>query len=273
MKKSWLIGCGVVGILGVGVCVSLVALFVGGIFALTRPVVDASEQFLALLGQGKIAEAYASTADGLHAQQDEDSFTGAVKQLGLTEYSSVSWHNRQVENQDGTAEGTVTTKSGDTRPVTIRLVREGGRWAVAGVRYGGLDLLGIKPSPPVPTGADLERMVAEALLGFNQAVRARDFTAFHDTLEDGWKKEITPQQLRQAFQVFIDNDVDIGPIKDVKPQLSPPAAVNDKGVLAVAGHYPTQPSQVWFKLKYGHGGGGWKLKGIAVNVGKGDTAE
>ena len=48
------------GILGLGLCVALGAVFVGGIFALTRPVVDASEQFLALLGQGRIADAYES---------------------------------------------------------------------------------------------------------------------------------------------------------------------------------------------------------------------
>ena len=65
-------------ILGVGLCAGLVVLFVVGLFALTRPVVDASEQFLALLGQGKIAEAYASTASSLRARQDEASFAAAV---------------------------------------------------------------------------------------------------------------------------------------------------------------------------------------------------
>jgi hypothetical protein len=157
MKAGWLIGCGIAGVLGVGLCAGLVALFVVGIFALTRPVVDASEQFLALLGRGQIAEAYASAADGLRAQQDEASFTGAVHQLGLTEYSSASWHSREIENQYGTAEGTVTTKSGGTKPVFVRLVWEGGKWAVVGVRYGGVDLMTVKAPPPVPPAAELER--------------------------------------------------------------------------------------------------------------------
>src|SRR5436305_7804796 len=105
-RGSW-IGCGITSILGAG----LVAIFVGGIFAITRPVVDASEQFLALLGEGKIAEAYASAADGLRARQDEASFAAAVRQLGLTDFASVAWHSRQIENSDGTAAGTVATKS------------------------------------------------------------------------------------------------------------------------------------------------------------------
>jgi hypothetical protein len=272
MKKNWLIGCGIAGILGIGLCAVLGVLFVGGIFALTRPVVDASEQFLDLLGQGRVAEAYASAADGLRARQDEASFAAAVGQLGLTDYSSVSWHNRQVENRDGTADGTVTTRGGGTKPISVRLVREGDRWAVVGVRYGGVELAAIQTPPPVPPEAELERMAAEALLGFNRAVRARDFTAFYDTLADVWKRETTPQRLRQTFQEFIDKDIDIDPVKDVKPQVVPPA-VNDKGVLVVAGHYPTRPSRVRFELEYARERGSWKLTGISVSVGKGDTAE
>jgi hypothetical protein len=273
MKKGWLIGCGVAGVLGIGLCVGLVVLLVGGVFALTRPVADASEQFLALLGQGRVAEAYASAADGFRAQQDEASFAGAVKLLGLTDYSSVSWHNRRVENQEGTAEGTVTTKGGGTRPVAVRLVREGGRWAVAGVRYGGVELAAAPAPPAVPPEAELERMAAEALAGFNGAVRARDFTAFYGALADVWRRETTPQQLQAVFQEFIDKDIDIGPVANVRPQFAPPPAVNDKGALVVAGHYPTRPSRVRFELKYARENGGWKLMGISVSVGKEGPAD
>src|SRR4051794_28393997 len=103
MRKGWAVGCGIAGILGAFVCAGFGILFfggvvgiLGGVFALTQPVVDASDEFLGRLGQGRIAEAYASTADGYRAQQDEPSFTAAVKQLGLTQYSSVSWQNRQL---------------------------------------------------------------------------------------------------------------------------------------------------------------------------------
>jgi hypothetical protein len=273
MKKRALIGFGIAGILGIGALAGLVALFVGGIFALTRPVVDASEQFLTLLGQGQIAEAYASTADGFRARQDEAWFTQDVKQIGLTDFASVSWHSRQIENQAGTADGTLTTKSGGTRPVSVRLVREKGRWAVDGVRYGDVELASIRIAPPVPPAAELERMVTEALLGFNEAVRTRDFTAFYGKLSDVWKKQTSPEDMQQTFQVFIDKDIDIGPIASVKPQVTPAPAVKDNGVLVVAGHYPTQPARVRFELEYVHERAGWKLLGISLGVGKGQNGD
>ena len=157
MKKRLLIGCGIAGLLGIGLCAGLAAFLVGWAFAVSQPVADASEQFLALVGQGKVAEAYASASDGVRAEQDEASFTQAVKQLGLSDYSSVSWDSRQVENREGTAEGTVTTRSGGTYRVCVRLVYEGGRWAVAGVRYGGVELVAIQVPPPVPPEAEAER--------------------------------------------------------------------------------------------------------------------
>jgi hypothetical protein len=296
MTKRGLIGCGIVGLLGLGGCVGLGVVFVGGVFALTQPVVDASEQFLSSIGRGKTAEAYAAAAEGLRARLDEASFAAAVRQLGLTDYAAASWHSRTIENQEGTAEGSVTTKAGGTRPISVRLVREGGRWAVLGVRYGGVDLVTATARPPAPpgagpgpsggaeraaakappavtSGAELERMAEEALLNFNQAVRAKDFTAFYGTLADAWKAETSPQQLRQAFREFIDKGVDIGAIKDVKPRLAHPAAVNGRGLLVIAGHYPTRPSRVGFELKYAREAGVWKLAGITVEVGNGGGSD
>jgi hypothetical protein len=262
-----MISYGVAAVAGIGLCVALGFLFVGGVFALTRPVVDASENFLAQLGRGELAEAYAAAADGLRARQDEASFVGAVEQLGLTEYARASWTRRGIENQEGSAEGTVFTKGGVAKPIALQLVREGGRWAVVGVRYGGVDLATVQASPAVPPGPERERLVAESLLGFNGAVRARDFTAFYRTLSELWKKETTPKQLQQTFQVFLDRDIDIGPVKDLKPRIAR-ASVNDRGVLAVAGHYPTRPSRVQFDMEYVRESGAWKLSGITVNVGK-----
>ena len=83
-----------------------------------------------------------------------------------------------------------------------------------------------------------------------------------------WKKQTNPERLRQIFQEFIDKNIDIGGIKDIKPRVAPVAGVSDKGVLVIAGRYPTQPSQVRFELKYANERGSWKLMGIAVSVGK-----
>jgi hypothetical protein len=147
MSKGMWLGCGIVGAIGVLICAGVVALVSFGVFGLlefTKPVAQGAEDFLGLLGQGKTAEAYAGAAAGLRATQDEASFTNAVNQLGLSDYSSVSWHSRNRTNQEGTVEGTVTTKKGASFPVTVHVVEEDGKWRVAGLRASGADLTSIK---------------------------------------------------------------------------------------------------------------------------------
>jgi hypothetical protein len=152
MKRKWVIGICIAGFVGTGIVAGSIILLVAGIFALTRPVVDASEEFLALLGQGKTAEAYASTAGSFRARHDENSFKRAVEQLGLSEFASVSWHSRQIQNLDGLAEGTVVTREGSSKPVSVQLIREGTRWTVVGLQFGGIDLTSVT-APPGKAGA------------------------------------------------------------------------------------------------------------------------
>jgi hypothetical protein len=271
MKKNWIIGCGAVAALGL-LCVGTAVALIGGVFALTKPVVDSSERFLAQVGQGQIVEAYASAGAALRGRMDEAAFAAAVKQLGLTEFASVAWHNRQIENSTALAEGTVTTKAGGVKAVAVRLVRENGRWAVVGIRYGGVELA---PAPTVakaPSDAEVEKLVTATLTEFDRAVRAKDFTAFYDTVEAGLKKELTPEQLRKAFQAFLDKDVDLNPIRSDKPRLASPAGVDEKGTLMVKGHYPAA-TPIRFELRYGREGDDWKLTGISVKVGQSDATE
>ena len=287
MKKVILIGFAVVGVLGTLAVVAVIAL-VGGVLAATKPVVESSEQFLALVGQGKEAEAYAAASDGFRARHDEKAFSAEAKRVGLTEFASVNWHSRRIEDKYGFAEGTVSTKSGGARPVAVRLIQEGGRWKVLSVTYQGVELntplavggselsAAVENQPLVPTAhtADPQlpsmeagrRLVTDTLLKFNAAVRSHDFTDFHADLASAWKRQITPEQLREEFQEFVENQIDISEIETVEPDMRRPM-VNDRGALVLTGHFPTQPSRVKFELYYRHDTTGWKLSSISLKVG------
>jgi hypothetical protein len=260
-------------LLGIGLLVGLGTVLIVGLFALTQPVVDASEEFLAMLGQGKLREAYASAANGLRAQHDEVSFTRAVQQLGLTNYASASWYNREIHNQDGLAEGILRFKNGDTTHMSVRLVKEKGKWMVVGIRCGGVEMATGRDAFAVPSEVQLCRMVKEALLDFNQAIQAGDFSAFYGQIAGIWKEQTTPERLLEAFREFHDRRIDIRAIKDLQPQFSQAATVNESGVLAVAGHYDTEPSQVRFELKYVNEASDWKLMSISVSVGTEGTGD
>lgn len=260
MNKRWLTGISIAAVVGVVLCVGC-----SGLLALTQPVVDASDEFLGLLGQGKITEAYACTGNGYHALQDEASFTAGVKQLGLTDFSSVSWNSRKINNDDGSVEGTVTTRSGGTTPIAMQLVKEGGKWKIVSVRYAGVALESIKAAPPpVPAEAEARQMVMEALTDLHHAIKTKDFTEFYNKLSDTWKKDTTAEKLGKTF-LAQDFDFDLDAIKNVTPTLSPAPAVNELGNLVVKGYFPGKPLPLQFKFTYVHEPAGWKLVGVHVN--------
>lgn len=253
--------------LALGVCVPLLVGGVGLIawtaFALTRPVVDASERFLTLIAEGEAAQAYAATSESFRARISDAAFAAAVKRLSLKEYASANWSRREIDNSVGLAEGTLVDGKGGVTPVGVRLVWENDSWRVTGATVGGMDLLAVRP----PRGGEIEGLIARTLLNFNHAVSTKDFTAFHASLSERWKKQSTPGSLQAAFQEFVDKKIDIASIKDHQPQVDPSPRITEGDALQVKGRYLTAPSPVGFELEYANENGDWKLLNIAIRVG------
>jgi Domain of unknown function (DUF4864) len=258
MKKLFIVGLGICGVLAAGV--GLIAL---AAFAMTRPVVDASEQFLAAIAQKNVAQAYASTSEGFRARISEEDFTSAVNQVALREYASASWRNREIDNSVGLVEGAVIDKKGGVTPISIRLISENNAWKVSGATIDGMDLFAAR----IPRGGEVERLVSQSLLDFNQAVKSKNFTAFHDSLSERWKKQSTPSSLLKVFQEFIDKKIDIASIKDQRPQINPPQQLTSDNRLQLKGRYQAAPSPIGFELEYANEKGDWKLLSISVRVG------
>jgi len=128
-------------------------------------------------------------------------------------------------------------------------------------------------TPPVPPPNELRQLLVESLLAFNQAVAAKDFTAFHASISALWQQQITPAKMKETFQPYIDKRIDLSNVVRVDPVYSEPAKIDENGVLIVQGVYPTSPSKVDFRLKYLREKTAWKLIGIKLDVQPADVAE
>lgn len=127
------------------------------------------------------------------------------------------------------------------------------------------------PSGDVPSNREIDELVQETLLDFNDAVQKGDFTEFHDKIANVWKSTSTPQKLNEGFKEFIDKKVEISSIRGKEPTFDPQPTVTTKGkykVLQVNGKYDTLPLPVRFENEYINEGGEWKLIGIRVDTRK-----
>lgn len=77
------------------------------------------------------------------------------------------------------------------------------------------------------------------------------------------KIQTSADRLRSAFGSFAKQK-ELHQISQYSPVLEKGLCLDEKGLLEIAGHYPTQPQATTFKLTYIHEGALWKLLGIRV---------
>lgn len=121
-------------------------------------------------------------------------------------------------------------------------------------------------APPMPTDAELKTLTRDSLLNFNQMLQTKDSTAFHKYISKLWQDQITPKQLQEVFQSFIDQKIDLAGVAKAEPIFQEPPAINSDGLLVVEGSYANAPGRIDFRLKYVYAKPAWKLFGIKVNV-------
>lgn len=132
---------------------------VGG-WLVTRPLVDAADRFVALVGQGKSGEAFDLLARG-HGYGNRQGLEQAMRSAGLDQAASVSWGPRNFIREEGSVKGTVTTRGGAGFPIVVRLVRAEGEWRVFAVEAEGsappasptVASPKARPASPSPRGA------------------------------------------------------------------------------------------------------------------------
>ena len=125
--------------IGVGCCgclllvVLLIAVIGGGAMMATRPASNAAHSWLAEVRQGQTELADAGLSSdyrGRLGAEDRQAITSAVQQS-----KDATFFSRSIDNDKAVLKG-VLTGGGPPRPVTIRLVKEGGAWKVDDVHLG-----------------------------------------------------------------------------------------------------------------------------------------
>jgi hypothetical protein len=150
--------------------------------------------------------------------------------------------------------------------VTFKLtyIYESSAWKLLGINVQAIPF--VENTGQVPTDKELKTLALDSLLLFNVAIQTKDFENFYGHTAKLWQKQVTPEKLLDIFQSFIDQKINIALIVKQEPAFEGAPAVNEDGLLVIKGSYPTQPSKVFFELKYVYENESWKLVGINVQV-------
>jgi hypothetical protein len=118
----------------------------------------------------------------------------------------------------------------------------------------------------VPPERVLETLVKATLLSFNDANVTGNYEVFHAKLSKPFREQFSVERLARRFEEFSKKHIDFDIVAALKPVYDPAPTVDDDGRLLVKGHFPTEPRQVYFDLKFIPSDGEWKLIGINVRI-------
>ncbi len=216
-------------------------------------------------------------AEYVGAWTSNDGTSITIRNDGSTDYksgnSSVSGGSATVDEEAKTLKislaGFGPTFKIDRAPTSDEMTLDGVVFTKGG---GGSQTSNEKAE--IPSDERLQTLVKTTFLDFGDAVQSGDFLDFHKKAAPVWRDESSPQEMLEAFEVFVDQKEDYDFKRAVTPldaTFSPaPSLEKFKGAdaLLVKGYYPTKPLRANFELKYVMDDGIWKLIGINIKTGK-----
>jgi hypothetical protein len=287
---------------------------------------QAAERFFTLCSRGKPGDAYNSSATMFQLERSPKYFEARLRELMLDRAEDIQFGTMTSRGSAYIVPVKLKLPGGKPLELSVSMVEENGQWRVLEVRQEfaqgvAEDVFSVKArgadtnlisrnktftepvATAVPTQDQMQDLVEEALLKFDEAVKAADFSNFLEFVSDRWKfrgkdprilnytgndpdlvkqrdpnnrdGRITKFALESSFRPFVDAKVDLTAIKGKKMKLDVPAAVNTEGVLEIKGRYdtfvfaganPPTPKKLTFKLEFVLEGAKWKLFGISVDL-------
>jgi len=240
----------------------------------TSGMTDVATEFFIHVKTKHYDDAYNMLSKEFKNSTSEDKFKSFIISSGLTNFKSVSWDERAIENNMGKLDGVVTTKDENTIPITLNFIKVGeDEWQIYSIykKVAGLSQ-NSKPTGilndnevsdnkkvTIPSKEKLTTLIQTNILLFAKGINAKDMTIFYDNVSSQWKNDISVADVNSAFKVFMDQNADLTVLKNYMPIFDKEPKLTNQNILMVEGHYATSPSVVKFENSFILDHGEWKL--------------
>ncbi|OHD54474.1 MAG: hypothetical protein A2Y33_04720 [Spirochaetes bacterium GWF1_51_8] len=107
----------------------------------------------------------------------------------------------------------------------------------------------------------LNSLVSTTLLNFDQSVKIKNFTNFHATCAKEFQKNYSPAKLKEIFEKFIQNNIDISSIRSSYPLFTSIPVIDEFGDMIVEGFYVLEssvPNLIQFTIEFRIEDSQWK---------------
>jgi hypothetical protein len=136
---------------------------------------------------------------------------------------------------------------------------------------GGMALLFLHAMPAraadtVPSATMQEILIKTSILTLNDAIVTGNFTVVHAKAAKVLREELGPDRIKQAFESFAEQKIDMSAISAATPVATAPAQIDDRGALLLRGRFDVGRSRLAYELHFLPSEGEWKPIKLHVSV-------
>ncbi|MGH8120686.1 MAG: hypothetical protein ACRESK_08740 [Gammaproteobacteria bacterium] len=250
----------------IGGLVVIIILAIGAVFFFTGGMVKAGDEFFLALKENDLVRAYTYLSEDFKAGTNESEFRAFIEKNTISGFKESSWGERSISGGRGELTGSITTANGGVVPIKLSFVKGDNGWKIYSIEKPSAGFQEESTTVAMPTEQEQVKLVADTINIFVQSVNDKSMAKFYNHVSNLWQRESTPEKLNESFGSFYDLDADLTVLNNYSPRFDSTPAIDENGILVISGHYPTEPSRVYFEQKYIYEGLGWKLVGFNINV-------
>jgi len=129
----------------------------------------------------------------------------------------------------------------------------------------------VENKAPAARPAQIDRngaltLVRTALIALQQANQTNNYSVLYSMSAPGFQSTTPVDKLASNFAGLRNTKLDLSGVAVLEPQFVIAPQVDSKGVMRMAGYFPSTPMQVNFDLQYTAIENRWRLLGITVTV-------
>ncbi len=122
----------------------------------------------------------------------------------------------------------------------------------------------VQPRLAVPQAEELLGLIRSTVIALNQANQTGNYTVLRDLAAPDFRNGNDAARLGAIFQVLREQAIDLTPLLQISPEVTEAPAITQKGLLRLAGFFPTQPLRVNFDLSFQYWETRWRPYTISV---------
>jgi len=247
---------------------ALVVLAIIAVIFFTAGMSDTADNFFAAVKSKNMDKAYTFLTEDFKNNTSKTDLEKYLKNNSLSNFKEANWDSRSVNGGRGKLTGSITTMSGGVVPLTVNFLKGENEWKIYSIQKPSSGIQEETTSNEIPSEKEQVKLVRESIHLFAVSVKEQNMKKLYNHTSSLFQQQFSIEKFNKVYKSFFQYEDKLMILDNYVPKFTSKATINEDGVLALKGEYPTKPSKFTFSQKYIYEGVSWKLLGFNAHVKK-----